>query len=141
MKGVSSQSAELLPTNPDSATLSPIQRELQTYTDDRNAHQEWERCDKARRAFEGRWLRETEKELQDCVEKSHQVRDPYLSANMKAHFKILCDKLKNNHKSLGTYNTVEVIEERRRTCVDLGILRLQDQHLVKSVQGLLPGKS
>ena len=140
-KGVSSQSAELLPTNPDSATPSPIQRELQRYIDDRNARQEQERRDKARRAFEGRWLRETEKELHDCVEKSHQVRDPYLSANMKAHIEILCDKLKNHHKSLGTYNTGEAIEERRRACVDLGILRQQDQHLVKSVQGPLPAKS
>lgn len=35
-KGVSSQCAELLPTNPDSATPSPIERGLQRYTDDRN---------------------------------------------------------------------------------------------------------
>ena len=47
----------------------------------------------------------------------------------------------NHHKSLGTYNTVEAIEERRRACVDLAIHRLQDQHLVKSVQGPLPAKS
>ena len=47
----------------------------------------------------------------------------------------------NHHKSLGTYNTVEAIEERRRACVDLAIHRQQDQHLVKSVQGPLPAKS
>lgn len=138
---VSSQSAELLPTNPDSATPSPIERELQRYIDDRNARQEQERRDKACKAFEGRWLRETEKELHDCVEKSHHVRDSYLSANMKAHIEILCDKLKNHDKSLGTFNTVKTIEERRRACVDLGILRQQDQHLVKSVEGPLPAKS
>lgn len=60
---------------------------------------------------------------------------------MKAHIEILCDKLKNHPKSLGAYNTVEAIEERRRACVGLGILRQQDQHLVKSVQGPLPAKS
>lgn len=47
----------------------------------------------------------------------------------------------NHHKSPGTYNTVEAIEERRRACVDLAIHRQQDQHLVKSVQGPLPAKS
>ena len=37
--------------------------------------------------------------------------------------------------------TVEAIEEWRRAWVDLGILRQQDQHLVKSVQGPLPANS
>lgn len=40
---------------------------------------------KARQAFENRWLRETEKELYECVEKSHQTRDPYFRANLKAY--------------------------------------------------------
>ena len=60
---------------------------------------------------------------------------------MKAYVEILCDKLKLHHQSLGTYNTVEAIEEWRRACVDLGILRQRDQHLVKCVQGPLPTKS
>ena len=64
----------------------------------------------------------------------------YLSANMKAYVEIPNDKLKLHHQSLGPYNTVEAIEERRRVCVDLGILRKQDQYLAKSVQGPLPTK-
>jgi len=59
-------------------------------------------------------------------EKSHHARDSSLSASMKAYIKILCNKLKLHHQSLGTYNTVEAIKERRRVCVDLGILRQQD---------------
>lgn len=50
-KGVSSQCAELLPANPDSATPSPTERELQRYIDDRNARQEQERRDKTHKAF------------------------------------------------------------------------------------------
>ena len=57
---------------------------------------------------------------------------------MKAHVEVLRDKLKLHHQSLGTYNTPEAIEERRRVCVDLGILRQKDQHLVKCVQEPLP---
>ena len=58
--------------------------------------------------------------------------------NLKTYVEVLCDKLKLHHKSLETYNTTEAIEERRRVCVDLGILRQQDQHLVKCVQEPLP---
>ena len=71
---------------------------------------------KARDAFDGRWLRETEKELHECVEKCKNTSDPHLSANMPAYQELLCDKLKRHHQTLGTYNTVEAIAERRRAC-------------------------
>ena len=96
---------------------------------------------KAKDAFEGRWLRQTEKELHDCVEKRKNTGDPHLSANMQAYQELLCDKLKLHHQSLGTYNTVEAIEERKRACVELGILREQDRHLVTNVNGPLPTSS
>ena len=99
------------------------------------------RKSKARQAFEGRWLRETEKELYECVEKSHQTRDPHFRANLEAHVDVLCNKLKLHHQSLGTYNTAEALEERRRVGVDLGILRQQDQHLVSCVHEPLPTRS
>ena len=96
---------------------------------------------KARDAFDGRWLRETEKELHECVEKCKNTRDPHLSANMQAYQELLCDKLKLHHQTLGTYNTVEAIAERRRACIELGILREQDRHLVTNVNGPLPTSS
>ena len=98
---------------------------------------------KARQAFEGRWLRETEKELYECVEKSHQTREPHFRANLEAYVDVLCNKLKLHHQSLGTYNTAEALEERRRVGVDLGILdlRQQDQHLVRCVHEPLPTRS
>ena len=99
-KGVSSQSAELLPTNPDSATPSPIQRELQRYIDDRNARQEQERREKVREAFEGHWLRSTEKELHDCVKSIFTCVDPEMRKSLTAYREVLEDKLKNHHRTL-----------------------------------------
>ena len=96
---------------------------------------------KARQAFEGRWLRETEKELYKCVEKSHQTRDPHFRASLEAYVDVLCNKLKLHHQSLGTYNTAEALEERRRVGVDLGILRQQDQHFLRCVHEPLPTRS
>ena len=60
-------------------------------------------------------------------EKSKNTRDPHLSANMQAYQELLCGKLKLHHQSLGTYNTVKAIAERRRACIELGILREQDK--------------
>ena len=74
---------------------------------------------KARQAFEGRWLREMEEELYECVEKAHQTRDPHFRANLEAYVDVLCKKFKLHHQSLGTYNTAEALEERRRVGVDL----------------------
>ena len=68
-KGVSTQSAELLPTNPDSAIPTQLEDELAVLR--RKAIEEKQESEKrkAKDAFEGRWLRQTEKELHDCVEK------------------------------------------------------------------------
>ena len=140
-RGVPREHAELLPRNSSDPLPTQLKDDLATLHQKAIEEEKETRKRKAKEAFRGRWLRETEKELYDCVEKSHQAQDPYLSANMKAYVEILCDKLKLHHQSLGTYNTVEAIEERRRACVDLGILRQRDQHLVKSVQGPLPTKS
>ena len=60
---------------------------------------------------------------------------------MQAYQELLCDKLKLHHQSLGTYNTIDVIAERRGACIELGILREQDQHLVTNVNGPLPTSS
>ena len=86
--------------------------------------------DKGKEALR-RWLRETEKDLYECVEESHQTRDPYFRANVEAYADILFNKVKLYNRSPGTYNTAEALEQRRRVGVDLGILRQQDQHLVR----------
>ena len=116
-KGVSSQSTELLPTNPDSATPSPIQRELRRYIDDRNAHQVQERREKARKAFEGHWLRSTEKELHDSI---FIYLDPVIRKSLTAYREVLEDKLKNHHRNLGTLGCDEALQERKRVCASLG---------------------
>ena len=132
-RGVPRADADLLPRNA-TASLPTILKNDFDVLRQKTIEEEMEtRKLKARQAFEGRWLRETEKELHEYVEKFHQTRDPYFRANPEAHADILCNKLKLHHKSPGTYNTAEALEERRRVGVDLGILRKQAQHLVRCV--------
>ena len=133
--------ADLLPKNASDPLPIVLKNDLDVLRQ-KTIEEEMERRKlKARQAFEGRWLRETEKELCECVEKSHQTRDPHFRANLEAYVDVLCNKLKLHHQSLGTYNTAEALEERRRVGVDLGILRQQDQHLVRCVHEPLPTRS
>ncbi|KAK2554170.1 hypothetical protein P5673_024527 [Acropora cervicornis] len=140
-RGVPRAHADLLPKNASDPLPIVLKNDLDVLRQ-KTIEEEMERRKlKARQAFEGRWLRETEKELCECVEKSHQTRDPHFRANLEAYVDVLCNKLKLHHQSLGTYNTAEALEERRRVGVDLGILRQQDQHLVRCVHEPLPTRS
>ena len=137
-RGVPREHTDLLPRNSSDPLPTQLKDDLDALRHKDIEEEKEARKQKAKEAFEGRWLKETEKELYECVQKSLHARDPYLIANLKAYVEVLCDKLKLHHKLLGTYNTTEAIEEWRRVCVDLGILRQQDQHLVKCVQEPLP---
>jgi len=59
---------------------------------------------------------------------------------LEAYQEVLEDKLKNHHKNLGTLGSKEALEERRRTCVSLGLLDRGHQHLVKCIIEALPTK-
>ena len=70
-RAVSTQTADLLPSDPDVVMSTPILMELQSHCDQQRAQEERDRRENARQAFEGAWLRNTEIELQECVEKLH----------------------------------------------------------------------
>ena len=137
-RGVPREHADLLPVDDSEPLPTQLNDDLAMLRQNALEEEMESRKRKAKEAFESRWLRETEKELHDCVEKCHRARDPFLSANMQAYREILCNKLKLHHQSQGTYNTAEAIEERRRVCTELGILREQDQNWVTGVAEPLP---
>ena len=139
-RGVSSQNAELLPKDSDEPTPSPIARDLERFARARTVAEQDTRRQAARNAFEGAWLKETETELQDCVRRLHSSQNPSTRNSLEAYREVLEDKLKNHHKNLGTLGSEEALEERRRTCVSLGLLDRGHQHLVKSVFEALPTK-
>ena len=61
-----------------------------------------------------------------------------MRSSLMAYQEVLSDKLKLHHQNLGTFNTEEAVAERRRVCVELGILRKADQLMVKNVTEPLP---
>jgi len=52
--------------------------------------------------------------------------------------KVLCNKLKMHHESLGTFNIAEAVQERIKVCTALGLLREEQHHLVTNVADRLP---
>ena len=139
-RGVSSQNAELLPEESDEATPSPIARDLERFERARTVAEQDARRQAARKAFEGAWLQKKEKELQDCVRRLHTTQHPSTRNALEAYRELVEDKLKNHHKNLGTLGSKEALEERRRTCISLGLLDRRHQHLVKCVFEALPTK-
>ena len=127
---MSSQNAEFLPEESDEPTPSPIARDPERFTRVRTIAEQDARHQAARKAFEGAWLKETEKELQDCVRRLHSTQHPPTRNSLEAYREVLEDKLKNHHKNLGTLGSKEALEERRCTCVSLGPLDRGRQHLV-----------
>ena len=140
-RGVPRAHADLPPKNASDPQPTILKNDLDVLRQKTIEEEMETRKLKARQAFEGRWLREMEKELYECVEKAHQTRDPHFRANLEAYVNVLCDKFKLHHQSLGTYNTAKALEERRRVGVDLGILHQQDQHFVRCVHEPLPTRS
>lgn len=139
-RGVSTQTADLLPMEQDTVMPTPILAELQDHCDRQRAQEERDRRKNALEAFQGAWLRQTEVELHECVDKIRIAQDPSFRKNMQAYQEILCNKLKTHHQNLGTFNTQEAVEERRRVCTELGLLSVEKQHLVTGVAVPLPAK-
>ena len=51
---------------------------------------------------------------------------------------ILEEKLKDHHNNLGTLGCQEALVERKKVCVELGLLRKEDQHMVRTLFEALP---
>lgn len=137
-KGVSTQNAELVSSDPEEPIPSPVARDLQQYQQAQKAAQQQARREAASKAFEGAWLRATEKELKECCDRFQASTDPTIRTNMKTCIRALSEKLKDHHMSLGTYGTAEALAERKRVCSALGLLSVKQHHLVTSVSERLP---
>ena len=63
---------------------------------------------------------------------------PDMRDSMDALREILEEKLKDHHNNLGTLGCQEALAERKKVCVELGLLRKEDQHMVKTLFEALP---
>ena len=130
-KGVSEENVRLLPHDPNEPLPTPI-NDLAIH-EQMKARADRKGKKRAREAFQSPWLRNTERELNECMvtlESSitHDMRD-----SMDALRETLEEKLKDHHNNLGTLGCQEALAERKKVCVELRLLRKEDQHMVKTL--------
>ena len=132
-KGVSEENVRLLPHDPNDPLPTPIRNDLATHEQMKAGADRKEKKKRSREAFQSPWLRNTEYMVTLESRISPDTRD-----SMDALREILEEKLKDHHNNLGTLGCQEALAERKKVCVELELLRKEDQHLVKSLSEALP---
>ena len=135
--GVSETLLDLLPANPSGQVPTPLQIEI----DERRAQQHRIEKEKEesrlKRVFESTWLREKERkmvtlqaEIEQCPEGEVKKAKQYLLSTS-------IDAIKAFHVKNRTPKDTG-LELRRKTCIEMGLLRETGAHLVTSLYGALP---
>ena len=137
LKGVSEENERLLPHNPNEPLPTPIRNDLAIH-EQMTARADRKEKKRAREAFQSPWLRNTERELNECMVTLESSIMPDMRDSMDALCEILEEKLKDHHNNLGTLGCQEALAERKKVCVELGLLRKEDQHMVKTLFEALP---
>jgi len=92
---VSSDHAVLLPRNPEEPFPTPKLREDLAVIEEQKRKEKHEKTEtRAKEVFESPWLRNTEKELKECVEALQSSTDPDTNSPLR---QVTQDKLANHH--------------------------------------------
>ena len=137
-KGVSEENVRLLPHDPNEPLPTPIRNDLAIHKQMTARADRKEKKRRAREAFQSPWLRNTERELNECMVTLEPSITPDMRDSMDALREILEEKLNDHHNNLGTVGCQEALAERKKVCVELGLLRKEDQHMVKTLFEALP---
>ena len=95
--------------------------------------------ERALAAFQTPWLLEMEQELHKLtwtLETSDMNQERSMS--MEAYREVLQDKLTRFHQNYGTAGCHFALEQRKRSCVTLGLLKKEQRFLVTSLFQVLP---
>lgn len=139
-RGVTREHVELLPEDGTDPLPTPVVEDLANFRRQSLREELAARRKKARDAFQVPWLQSTERELHETTTKLLQVDlDGQTRASLEAYQDVLQEKLKNHHKNLGfNLHCAIALEERKRACVALGILRREQRDLVTTLFKTLP---
>ena len=137
-RGVSEENVMLLPRNRTEPLPTPIRNDLASFEREQVKAELEARKKRAKEVFQSSWLKNTERELHECMVNLQSGLQPEMEASMMALSEILQDKLKNHHRNLGTLGCKEALSERKRLCTELGLLRTEDQDMIKSLAEPLP---
>ena len=113
-KGVSEENVHLLHHDPNEPLPTPIRNDLATHEQMKARADGKEKKKRAREAFQSPWLKNTERELNECMVTLKSSITPDTRDSMDALREILEEKPKDHHNNLGTLACQEALAERKK---------------------------
>ena len=132
-RGVSEENVTLLLHDCSEPLPTPIRNDLASFEQEQAKAELQARKKRAKEVFQSSWLKNTERGLHECTVKLQTSLQPDMEASMMALSEIIQDKLKNHHRNVGTLGCKEALSERKKLCTELGLLRKEDQEMIKSL--------
>ena len=139
-RGVRREHAELLPEDASDPLPTLITEDLADYRRQSLQEELVTMRTKARQAFQGPWLQSTERELHETTVNLLKAGvDSQTRASLEAYKLLLQEKLKQHHQNLGVnLDCPLALEERKRSCVVLGLLSKEHRDLVTTLFQAFP---
>ena len=138
-KGVTSEHVALLPRDASEPMPTQIEDDLAAFKQQTLREELKTRRERALAAFQTPWLVETERELHKLTRTlERSALNQERRASMEAYREVLRDKLRQFHQNYGTAGCQFALEQRKRSCVALGLLKKEQRRLVTSLFHVLP---
>jgi len=139
-KGVTREHIELLPRNDRIPVPLPIVQDMETFHQALLKKNQEKEKETIKLAFGKKWLEKTEREMHSCQVKALSTSSipPRARASIISYRDILSNKLKMFFRHFHMVDKEEPLKERRRKCIEWGLLTASNQHMVKSVYEPLP---
>ena len=138
-KGVAREHVALLPRDTSEPMPTQIENDLTAFRQQTLQEDLKRKRERALAAFQTPWLLEMEQELHKLtrtLEMSDMNQERRTS--MEAYREVLQDKLRQFHENYGTAGCHFALEQRKRSCVTLGLLKKEQRFLVTSLFQVLP---
>ena len=128
-RDVSEENVTLQPHICTEPPPTPMRNDLDSFEQGQAKAELQARQKRAKEVFQSSWLKNTERELCECTVKLQTSLQPDMEASMMALSEIILDNLKNHHRNVGTLGCKEALSERKRLCIELGLLQKEKQEL------------
>lgn len=141
--GAASESqASRLVTDPDDPLPTDLERKKEKALEERRvvraAQQQHENEDKAKQVYSHRWLLDMEKEMSEHSKRLEQTTDSEEQAVLHSLLEINSNKLRLFHQGKGTLGLQEAVKERKKICLERGLVEQACVDCIRDVFSPLP---
>ena len=124
----------------DQPYAEPIALKLEEYDRFQEENDKHHRIETAKKAFQDKWVKETELKLFDLVNQKTVTQDKDTLDGINGMIEILQHKLKSHHSKMGTWNMKEALQARKNFCKEMGILQHTKEDQIVSLTCLVPSR-